>query len=311
MLHVRSLEDVSLQNSWLTIGVFDGVHRGHQAILKGLAAGAHANGASAVVLTFHPHPGVVLGKRADLKYLSLPGEKASLLAALGVDVVVTLPFDTQVAALSAEDFMRRIQAHLNVKKLSVGYDFALGRGRKGDVNFLTGLGEEIGYTVQTFGPVTNGRGIISSSHIRAYLAAGRVDEAKQALGHPYALHGLVIHGDGRGRKINIPTANIEVSTEKAIPANGVYACRATIGNAEYAAVTNIGIRPTFTPDKEQANIETHLLDFQGNLYDQDLGLEFVFRLRNEQKFDSVDALLAQIRVDITRAKDLLNLANVQ
>ncbi len=305
MLHVHSLEDVSLQRSWLAIGVFDGVHRGHQEILAHLTAGAHAVGASAVVLTFYPHPAAVLGKRNGLKYLTLPDEKAALLGDLGVDVVVTHPFDHDVAALSAEAFMTRVQAHLNAEKLLIGYDFALGREREGDAVRLAELGKKLGFALQSCAPVTYGGEIVSSSHIRAYLSAGLVAEAWQALGRYYALCGPVVRGDGRGRKIDIPTVNIDVPAGKAIPANGVYACWAYVGDERRLAVTNVGVRPTFTPDEEIPGVEAHLLDFRRDLYDQDLKLEFVTRLRDERKFSSVEALLAQIHKDIASTREIL------
>jgi len=301
--HYRSLEDVSLHNTWLTIGVFDGVHRGHQEILKRLTAGAHEADAPAVVLTFYPHPGIVLGRRNDLRYLTPPDEKAALLGGLGVDAVITHPFDKNVAALSAQAFMSRVQAHLNVRRLIEGYDFALGRGREGNVTRLTELGELLGYEVQTISPVTNDEEIISSRQIRAHLAAGDVQSAASALGRYYAVTGPVVHGDGRGKKINIPTANLDIPAEKVIPANGVYACWAWLGEEKHPAVTNVGIRPTFTPGTAAPNVETHLLDFNRELYGQAMKLELAARLREEQRFPSAEALSEQIHKDIERARE--------
>ncbi|MBL6960650.1 MAG: bifunctional riboflavin kinase/FAD synthetase [Anaerolineales bacterium] len=305
MLHLRSLEELSPEKTWLTIGVFDGVHRGHQEIINHLRAGAKEAKASALVISFSPHPAVVLGKRKDLKYLTLPDEKAELIEGLGVDILMTHPFNQRIAALSAEEFMAEIQARVKLEKFLIGYDFALGKDRQGDAEYLTALGQKAGYKVQTFGPVVTGDEAVSSSRIRAALAEGRVRDAIKYLGRPYALSGSVIHGDGRGRKINIPTANIETSPQKAVPLNGVYACWAYLHGEKHRAVTNIGIRPTFTPDKEQANIETHLLDFKDEIYGESLKLEFISRLRDEKKFASVDELLVQIRADIAKANDLL------
>ncbi|MBT3336768.1 MAG: bifunctional riboflavin kinase/FAD synthetase [Anaerolineae bacterium] len=305
MQHLRSLQGISLGKTWLTIGVFDGVHRGHQEILKALTAGAKAAKASAVVLSFYPHPAAVLGKRENLKYLSPPDEKAALLAKFGVDALITHPFDLQISSLSPDDFMGNIQRHLRLEKLLVGYDFALGKGRQGDAAYLKKMGLSDGYTVQRFDPFLDADGIISSSRVRDALADGNVLAAQQLLGHPYALSGSVIHGDGRGRKINIPTANIDLPREKAIPANGVYACRVYVDGVKYPAVTNVGIRPTFTPDKAEANIEAHLLDFDRDLYEKELRLEFIDHLRPEKKFNGVDELLAQIGVDIKKAREIL------
>ena len=305
MLHLRSLEELSPEKTWLTIGVFDGVHRGHQEIINHLRAGAKEAKASALVISFSSHPAVVLGKRKDLKYLTLPDEKAELIEGLGVDILMTHPFNQRIAALSAEEFMAEIQARVKLEKFLIGYDFALGKDRQGDAEYLTALGQKAGYKVQTFGPVVTGDEAVSSSRIRAALAEGRVRDAIKYLGRPYALSGSVVHGDGRGRKINIPTANIESSPQKAVPLNGVYACWAYLHGKKHRAVTNIGIRPTFTPDKEQANIETHLLDFKDEIYGEELKLEFISRLRDEKKFASVDELLVQIRADIAKANELL------
>jgi riboflavin kinase/FMN adenylyltransferase len=305
MKHYRSIEEVTLQDSWLTIGVFDGVHRGHQEIIRNLTAGAHRNGALAVVLTFWPHPAVVLGKRDDLKYLTTPEERAGLLGDLDVDVVITQPFTRDFAALSAQDFMRLVSGRLGLRSLWMGYDFALGHGREGTPERLAALGKEFGYDVQTLPAVQNGGHTLSSSLIRQRIAAGQVTAAAQSLGRYYALRGPVVHGDGRGRKINIPTANIDYDKGKVIPANGVYAAWAWVGGQRIPAATNIGVNPTFTPDKQTPNVEAHLLGFDRDLYGQDLRLEFVERLRDELKFSSVAALLEQIHADIRWTAEIL------
>ena len=305
MQHYRSLNDVSLKNSWLTIGVFDGVHRGHQEILANLTAGAHENGEPAVVLTFWPHPAVVLGKRNNLKSLSTPEERADLLGELGVDAVVTEPFTPDFAKLSALDFMRLVSERLGLRSLWIGYDFALGHNREGNLERLTEIGKELGYEMQAIGPVVNGDDLLSSSLIRQRIRSGEVARAAESLGRFYALSGPVVHGDGRGRRINIPTANIDYPKDKVIPANGVYACWAWVGGERYPAATNIGINPTFTPDKETPNVEAHILDFDHDLYGQELKLEFVEHLREELKFSSVEALLEQIRADIGETRKIL------
>ncbi len=305
MQHYRSLNDVSLKNSWLTIGVFDGVHRGHQEILANLTAGAHENGAPAVVLTFWPHPAVVLGKRNNLKSLSTPEERADLLGELGVDAVVTEPFTPDFAKLSALDFMRLVSERLGLRSLWIGYDFALGHNREGNLESLTEIGKELGYEVQAIGPVVDGDDLLSSSLIRQRIRSGEVARAAESLGRFYALSGPVVHGDGRGRRINIPTANIDYPKDKVIPANGVYACWVWVAGERYLAATNIGINPTFTPDKETPNVEAHILDFEHDLYGHELKLEFVEHLREELKFSSVEALLEQIRADIALTRKIL------
>jgi riboflavin kinase/FMN adenylyltransferase len=256
-------------------------------------------------LTFFPHPAVVLGEKNDFKCLTTPEERAALLEALGVDVVITHPFDRALAAQTAEEFMRRVARTLGLRRLLVGYDFALGHGREGDVARLTELGKTLGYEVHTIAPLTNGKETISSTRIRQQIVAGEVTAAAAGLGRYYSLSGPVIHGDGRGKKINIPTANLEIPAEKVIPANGVYACWAWVSGERYLSVTNIGIRPTFTPDEYAPHVETHLLDFDRDLYGQEVELEFVEWLREERKFPSVEALVGQIHSDIERAKKIL------
>jgi len=305
MQHYRSLDDVSLLDSWLTIGVFDGVHRGHREILAKLTAGAHQKDAPAVVLTFWPHPAVVLGKRYDLKCLTTPEERAELLGESGVDIVVTQTFTPEFAKLSAWDFMRRVTNHLGLRSLLIGYDFALGHNREGDFERLSEIGEELKYDVQAISPVKNGEDVISSSLIRKRISTGQVAHAADNLGRFYALSGPVIHGDGRGRRIRIPTANIDYPKDKVIPANGIYACWAWLGDQKRPSAVNIGINPTFTPDKETPNVEAHILDFDRELYGQELKLEFVERLRDELKFDNVDTLVEQIHADIAQTRDIL------
>jgi riboflavin kinase/FMN adenylyltransferase len=304
--HFRSLDDLTLQNAWLTIGVFDGVHRGHQEIIRQLTAGAHADRAPAVVLTFFPHPAVILGEKNDFKSLVTPEERASLLESLGVDVVITHPFDRALAAQTAEKFMRCVARTLGLRRLLIGYDFALGHGREGNVARLTELGKNLGYEVHTIAPMTNGNETISSTRIRQQIVMGEVTAAAVSLGRNYAVTGPVIRGDGRGKKINIPTANLEIPTEKVIPANGVYACWAWVSGEKYLSVTNVGIRPTFTPEEFAPHVETHLLDFDRDLYGQEVKLEFVERLREERKFPSVETLVGQIHSDIARANRILN-----
>ena len=302
--HLLSLADAALNNAWLTIGTFDGVHLGHQEIIRGLVAGAHAEGAPAVVLTFHPHPAVVVRKRQGAFYLTLPEERAALLGELGVDVVITQTFDLQLAATSAPDFIRILKERLGLRQLWVGYDFALGHGRTGNVDVLRELGESFDYQLHVVPPVTEGQQVISSSQIRSLLEAGEVQQASRLLGRPYRLGGQVTHGDGRGRTIGIPTANLDTGDEKLVPGRGVYACLADIGGQRWAAATNIGVRPTFDGQETVPHVEAHLLGFTGDLYDQVLQLSFLERLRGEQRFANIQALVAQIEQDIAHTRQI-------
>lgn len=307
MLHYRSLAEVTLPASWLTVGVFDGVHRGHQQIIQKLVAGAHANGLPAVVLTFDPHPAKLFG-RADIRLLTLPGERAKLLGEYGVDVVITHPFDMDVANTTAFDFMNRLQTQLGLAHLILGYDSTLGKNREGDTARLTEIGLELGYTVETVSAFSGERGVISSTEIRKLISDGKVDEAARWMGHPYALQGLVSHGDRRGRTIGFPTANLDYAREKAMPAGGIYACWAYIGDERYKAAVNLGTNPTFTPDKKNMNVEAYLLDFNRDIYGEMIWLEFIQRLRSELKYDSVEALIEQIHLDVEQTREILGTA---
>ena len=307
MQHYRSLEEVSLPDSWLTVGVFDGVHRGHRRVIDRLVAGAHAAGMPAVVLTFDPHPAKIFG-RVDIKLLSLPGERARLLGSLGVDVVVTHPFSKPFADTSAVDFMKLVTERLGTRHLVLGYDSTLGKNREGDVVRLTAIGSELGYTVETVSALGDERGVISSTEIRKLVAVGNVSEAARLMGHPYSLQGLVTHGDHRGRTIGYPTANLAYAREKVVPAGGIYACWVWVEGERFLAAVNVGTNPTFTPDKQTVNVEAYLLDFDRNIYDQLLTLEFVSRLRAELKFPSVEALVTQIDNDVRMTREILGTA---
>src|SRR5215216_7735227 len=237
MQHYRSFEEVSLKKSWLTIGVFDGVHLGHQEIIKKLTAGAHENELPAVVLTFEPHPASVLTDY-EIKCLTLPDERAELLGQLGVDVVITQRFTRELSSVTAYDFMSRLRRQIGVEHLLIGYDFALGKGREGNAARLTEIGSELGYSVEVVSALSDESGVISSTEIRKLIEVGNVTEAARLLGRPYSLHGPVIHGDGRGRTIDVPTANISYSHDKMIPAKGIYACWAFLKNKKYQAAIN-------------------------------------------------------------------------
>jgi len=305
MRHITSLDAIALQNAWLTVGVFDGVHRGHQAIISPMVGAAHVHGDPAAVLTFDPHPAVVLGHRADLQCLTTPAERAELLGSLGVDFVITLEFNPSLAGTAAEEFMFRLKQNLGLKQLWIGYDFALGKDREGNAARLAEIGRELGYSVRVVEALADESGVISSTTIRKLIATGQVGEAASLLGRLYSLSGPVIRGDGRGRKIGIPTANLDILPGKAIPANGIYACWAWLGSEKHLSAVNIGVNPTFTPDKKTPNVEAYLLDFDADLYGQNLKLEFVTRLRDELKFSSVDALVKQIWEDIAHVRGIL------
>ncbi len=305
MQHYHSLEDISVKNAWLTVGVFDGVHRGHREIIRKLTADAHANGAPAVVLTFDPHPANVLAGR-DIKCLTTPDERADLLGTLGVDIVITQRFTPALASIPAYEYMSHLKETLDLKHLLIGYDFALGKGREGNAARLTEIGRELNYDLEVINAVSDESGVISSTEIRKLVSTGNVSEAAKLLGYNYYLSGAVIHGDGRGRRLNIPTANVDYPKQKAIPANGIYVCRAKVGAEIFMAATNIGFNPTFTPERQIPSLEAYILDFDRDIYGQEVNLEFVARLRDELKFTSIDALLEQIWDDVKKTREMLS-----
>jgi riboflavin kinase/FMN adenylyltransferase len=305
MEHHRSLDTVHLGSCWLTVGVFDGVHRGHQEIIKRLAIGAHAMNVPAAVLTFDPHPAKLFG-RGEIRLLTLPDERAGLLDGLGVDVVITHPFDRGVADTTALDFMKLLRDRLGLRHLVLGYDSALGKNREGNAARLAQIGSELGYTVETVPALSDESGVISSTEIRKLVSTGNVSEAARLMGHSYRLRGTVIRGDRRGHTIGFPTANLRYAEDKLIPAGGIYACWATVRSERVGAAINIGTNPTFTPDKLSLSVEAYLLDFDADIYGEELELEFILRLRDEMKYDSVDALVVQIEDDVERTRSLLD-----
>jgi riboflavin kinase/FMN adenylyltransferase len=304
MRHYHSLEEISIKNAWLTIGVFDGIHRGHREIIRKLVTDAHANHAPAILLTFDPHPASVLSGQ-EIKCLTTPDERADLLGRLGVDIVITQPFTRDLAASTAMEYMSRIKQALDLKRLMIGYDFALGKGREGNVTRLAEIGRELGYDVEVIHAISDESGVISSTEIRKLVGTGNVSEAAKLLGYHYPLGGEVIRGAGRGRTINFPTANIDYPQQKATPSNGIYACWAHLGGEKFMAATNIGFNPTFTPDRQTPSLEAYLLDFDRDIYGQQVKLEFVSRIRNELKFNSVEALIWKIQEDVDKTRELL------
>jgi riboflavin kinase/FMN adenylyltransferase len=293
------------KGAWLSIGTFDGVHLGHQGLIRRLVAAAHAENAPAVLVTFFPHPAVVLHGQRGPYYLTSLEERSALLDELGVDGTVTLTFSRELASLTAFEFMSQLKAKFGVSQLLVGYNFALGRGREGDLPTLKQIGKQLGYQLQVILPIEAGGMVVSSRQIRSLLAEGAVDRVAQALGRWFAVKGRVTRGDGRGHSLGIPTANLEIWDEQALPLIGVYAGWAWVGDKRWEAVVNIGVRPTFEAQPVSPRVEAHLLDFDQDLYDRELRLEFVARLRSEQRFSSIGELLGQIKLDIESARDLL------
>ncbi|MFN8380757.1 MAG: bifunctional riboflavin kinase/FAD synthetase [Anaerolineales bacterium] len=305
MQHYHSLEAATFQNSWLTIGVFDGVHRGHREIINKLVSDAHAHHAPAVVLTFDPHPASVLTGR-EMRCITTPDERADLLGSLGVDVVITQRFTTDLSTATALEYMTRLKKSLGLTHLLIGYDFALGKGREGNAARLTELGKELSYSVEVVNALSDESGVISSTEIRKLISTGNITEASKLLGYRYQLGGEVIHGEGRGKTINFPTANVDYPKGKIMPPNGIYACWAHLGEQKFMAATNIGLNPTFTPERQIPSLEAYLLDFDRDIYGETMKLEFVARLRDEIRYKSVDALIKQIHDDVDKTRAMLS-----
>lgn len=292
----------------LTIGNFDGVHRGHRAIMETVTSRARARGGQAVVLTFEPHPRKVLQPDQAPGLLTTLDQKLERLEELGVDVAVVEPFDRAFAELPPERFVREcIHERIRPVEVYVGYDFRFGKDREGSMRLLTELGPHLGFSVTIIPEVTVDGRDVNSTRIRTLLGQGRVEEAAALLDRPYTVRGRVVKGDRRGREIGFPTANLELENE-VLPANGVYAGRLRFLDAgeppaetRLGAVTNVGTRPTFGPGAPPL-AEAHLLDFEGDCYGRRVELSFALRLRDEQRFPGVDALRAQIARDVAEAR---------
>lgn len=304
MKHVYSLDDLQLdRHAVVTIGVFDGVHKGHQHLIRRLVTEARSAGRLAVALTFHPHPDVVFGRASGRYYLTTPDQRAAELGKLGIDYVVTQTFDDAFRQIRAAAYVDTLLERLKLASLWVGEDFAMGYKREGNIDFLRAQSSDKGFTLEVLDLVESADDRISSTSIREALAAGEVEAARGWLGRGYRVAGEVIHGEKRGHKIGFPTANIDVWREQIIPANGVYACRVRLGDERFMAVTNIGVRPTF--DGQSVTVEAHLLDFDRDIYGEHLEVSFETRLRGEQRFDGIDALIAQINRDVEAGRSYL------
>ncbi|MBI2935763.1 MAG: bifunctional riboflavin kinase/FAD synthetase [Chloroflexi bacterium] len=290
-----------------TIGVFDGVHRGHQHLLRLLRDEATRRGVRSAVLTFVNHPRSVLQPETETFYISPLQTRLRLLLAQGVDLVVPLTFDLEFSHLKARDFLALLQKTLRLRGLVVGPDFAMGHQREGTAPVLQMLGREMGIEVCVVEPLASEGLVVSSTAARQALGAGDVVTVARLLGRPFCLEGRVTRGEGRGHVLGFPTANLEVSPDQALPCNGIYATWAGIDGVRRPSATSIGVRPTFGPGRR--TIEAFVMDFQGDLYSHSLELEFASRLRGEERFDSVEALLAQMRHDVGQARRVLQEAS--
>lgn len=295
----------------LTIGAFDGVHRGHQQLIEQVRQRAQATGCASAIITFDPHPEAVLQPGVPVPYLTTLDERIALLAETGVDLLIILTFTREMADTPAVTFMQLICDYLSIQELMVGPDFALGRQREGTLPLLEQVGERLGFRARAVMPLLVDGQMVSSTRIRQALRRGDVREAARLLGRPYTLYGEVVPGARRGRALGFPTANLAHHGEsvalgegQVLPADGVYATYARLDDHRWPSITHVGRRPTFG-DSERW-VETHILDFDRDIYGEVLRVEFVERLRDEAQFESISALVAQLQRDAAQARAVLD-----
>lgn len=290
-------------NTVLTLGNFDGLHLGHQELIRMVMKRARETGAVSMVVTFRPHPLKILAPEKCPPLISIYEEKIALFEKLGIDVLVKIPFTLDFAAMSPEDFTKKILCDLlGAKEIFVGYNYRFGKGRRGDVATLKRLGEKYGFVVREVEQIALDGEVISSTKIRKLLAEGSVEHAARLLGRTYAITGVVVKGDGRGKGLGFPTANI-APKHSIIPANGVYAVRFFVREKFYDGIVNIGLRPTF--DENRLTIEVHVLDFDEDIYGEEISLYFIGKIREERKFRSPEELVRQIVSDVRTAREML------
>lgn len=288
----------------LALGNFDGLHRGHQKIIERVKRGAAEHGGTPMVMTFDPHPPRVVRPDKAPPLLMTKAQRLEALAASGVQCVAVVRFTPDVSQWAPETFVRIVLVDwLRVAEVWVGANFLFGHGRSGNFTLLRLLGQRYGFRAEKIDPVRYKDFVVSSTRIRRLVCEGRVDEAGALLGHPYVIEGRVIEGRGRGRELGYPTANLETPNEL-LPPHGVYATMLVLEGTVHAALTNIGTRPTF--GETDLTVETHVLDFSGDLYGRTVRLAFVQRLRDERRFEDADALRAQIEADHRRAARLFD-----
>ena len=287
----------------ITIGNFDGVHLGHQSLMRTLVARAAATGGSSLVLTFDPHPLQVLAPDNAPRQIQTLGQKLAALDALGIDVVVVLPFTRDLAHMGAREFVTNILCErLRAREIHVGASFAFGHRRDGSFNLLKEMGEELGFLVEKIHQVQFRGTRVSSTMVRQALISGQAGLARRLLGRPLALEGEVVHGAAVGSGLRVPTANLQAWNEL-IPRTGVYVSFLTLEGRRWKSVTNIGTRPTLTGELSgPLTVETHVLDFDGELYGAQVCVEFLLRLREERRFASTEALVSRIRKDVAAAR---------
>jgi len=287
----------------LTIGVFDGVHLGHKYLISQLKGLARKQGLASGVVTFRQHPQEVLSPQTRLPFLTDLAQRTKLLKDEGVETIIILSFTRELASFSPRQFLGLLKKYLRMRGLVIGPDFALGQSREGNTDTLRRLGQEMGFSVTVVPPIIINGEMVSSTAIRKALALGDMKRVQSFIGRPFRLHGRVIAGARRGVELGFPTANLDISPQQALPAEGVYVSRVHIDDQAHPAMTNIGQRPTF--GESQRVVEVYLLDYHGDLYGQELTVDITERLRDEIKFDTPEQLKKQIAEDVKRGKAIL------
>ena len=288
----------------VTIGVFDGVHRGHQALIGRALSRARDLGLPLVLVTFDPHPSEVVRPGSHPPVLTPVRRKAELVEELGVDAFCVLPFTTEFSRLPADEFVHVLLVErLHAAAVVVGDNFRFGHKAAGDLELLRTLGSRFGFSTEGVGMLRDDDVTLSSTFVRSSIDAGDVGQAAKALGRPHRIDGIVVRGEGRGRQLGFPTANVRTDRHVAIPADGIYAGWAVLHRKRLPAAISVGTNPTF--EGKQRTVEAYILDFDEDIYGVELGVEFVERLRGMVKFDSVDALVEQMGRDVEQARDLL------
>jgi len=305
MDYIETLHSHHTPRSWATIGAFDGVHSGHSMLFERLTQGAREAGCQSVAITFDPLPALYFNRIKTGQLLTSLDERIALIKSQGVDEVVVLEFNDALSNVAAADFMRQVKDAIGLERLLAGFNFSVGKDRLGTVAELKDIGSRMEFSVEVVQPVRHEREIISSSAIRNLLKAGEIEKANHYLGRQYTLSGQVIHGEHRGGKLGIPTANLSIPEERLLPANGVYASVAIINGRRYTAVTNIGVRPTFENPLPAPRVEPHLLDTEEEFYGDLLELSLISYLRPEIKFINAQALVDQIHKDIQQTRELI------
>jgi riboflavin kinase/FMN adenylyltransferase len=291
------------KNAVLAIGVFDGVHTGHKHLLNRLKETATQGGMLSGVLTFVNHPRTVLVPGTCVQFITSVNDRLSLLESTSVDMVIPLTFELELSRLRAHEFVDLLQERLRMAGLVMGQNFVMGYKREGTPEFLKAIGDEKGFSVTVVDPLSTDGERVSSTATRDAISEGDVGKAGRNLGRPFALQGKVVAGNSRGRSLGFPTANLSIAKDRLLPGDGIYATWAIVGDKRYMAATNVGVRPTFSETKRV--VEAFILDFDGDLYGSDISVEFIERLRNERRFDTPEALVAQMHKDVEQTREIL------